>query len=208
MTFPHHPEAAIPDHVQALIFDCDGTLVDTMPIHFAAWTKALEPYGITMGEKRFYQYAGMPTAKIIEILSREQGIAVSPERVAEEKENLYLEFLHRAAPIDDVIAIARREQGHRKLAVASGGWRRIVEAALNVVGVLDLFPVIVGADDVEHGKPHPDVFLEAARRLGVAPEHCLVYEDGELGFEAARRAGMQVIDVRPWYMNDEVRKAV
>ena len=144
MTFPHHPEAAIPDHVQALIFDCDGTLVDAVPIHFAAWTKALEPYGITMGEKRFYQYAGMPTAKIIEILSREQGIAVSPSGWPEEGE-VYLEFLHRAAPIDDVIAIARREQGHRKLAVASGGWRRIVEAALNVVGVLDLFPVIVGA---------------------------------------------------------------
>ena len=99
-----------------------------------------------------------------------------------------------------MVAIARREKGKRKLAVASGGWKRVVKESLTLVGVEDLFDAIVGADDVEKGKPEPDVFLKAAEKIGVLPGNCLVYEDGDLGIEAAKRAGMEVIDVRPWYL--------
>ena len=200
MTFPSNPLAPIPTHIEALIFDCDGTLVHTMPTHYRAWVKALAPYGLTFNTEQFYGFAGMPTRRIIEILSAEQGINVSAERVAIEKEDMYLSLVHGVLPIDEVIALARRESGHRKLAVASGGWRRIVGASLKAAGIFDLFPVIVGADDVAHGKPHPDCFLEAARSLGVSPDKCLIFEDGDQGFEAARRAHIQAIDVRPWYM--------
>jgi HAD superfamily hydrolase (TIGR01509 family) len=103
-------------------------------------------------------------------------------------------------PIHSVVEIARRERGRRKLAVASGGWKRVVKESLTVIGVEEWFDAIVGGDDVQHGKPAPDVFLLAAQRIGLRPDECVVYEDGELGFVAAKAAGMAVIDVRPWYL--------
>lgn len=198
--FPQHHEAEIPAHIKGLIFDCDGTLIDTMPIHYRAWCQALAPTGLVLSEERFYSFAGVPTQKIIEVLSAEQNKPVDAAKIAHEKEACYTHMMPEALPIDEVINIARREQGHRKLAVASGGWHALVEKALKMVNCDTLFDTIVGADEVVHGKPHPDMFLEAARRLGVAPQDCIVYEDGEAGFQAARAAGMQVIDVRPWYL--------
>jgi beta-phosphoglucomutase family hydrolase len=198
--WPGDWDAEIPERIRGLIFDCDGTVVDTMPVHFLAWNKALEAVKIHLPEERFYAFAGMPTVTIIQLLAKEQGIACDPEAVAREKERIYVESLETLEPIHSVVAIARREKGKRKLAVASGGWKRVVKQSLTVVGVEDLFDAIVGADDVVHGKPAPDVFLKAAEMIGVNPEACVVYEDGELGIEAARRAGMEVIDVRPWYL--------
>lgn len=198
--FPHHHEAPIPAHIKGLIFDCDGTLVDTMPMHYQAWLKTLAPLGIPFDEDRFYSFAGMPTQKIIEILCTEQGIHADAAQLAHEKELLYIAAIPGVAAIHDVVNIARREHGHRQLAVASGGWAHIVRQSLTAIGILELFPVIVGADNVVHGKPHPDVFLEAARQMNLTPDQCIVYEDGELGFQAAHAAKMQVIDVRPWYL--------
>ncbi len=198
--WPADPHAEIPADVRGLIFDCDGTLVDTMPLHYVAWVKALEHVGIHFPEERFYSFAGAPTRTIIEILAKEQGIACNAEAVAVEKERIYTESLERLEPIHSVIEIARREKGRRKLAVASGGWKRVVKASLTVVGIEEMFEAIVGADDVVHGKPAPDVFLRAAELLGLKPEECVVYEDGEMGIVAARAAGMRVIDVRPWYL--------
>jgi HAD superfamily hydrolase (TIGR01509 family) len=137
---------------------------------------------------------------IIKTLSREQGVSCDPEEVAHLKERIYTESLENLEPIHSVVAIAKRERGRRKLAVASGGWRRLVKHTLTLVGVEELFDAIVGADDVEHGKPAPDVFLRAAELIGIAPGECLVYEDGEPGIVAAERAGMACIDVRPWYL--------
>ena len=198
--WPTDPHAEIPADVKGLIFDCDGTLVDTMPLHYVAWVKALEHVGIHFPEERFYSFAGAPTRTIIEILAKEQNIQCDPEAVAIEKEKLYTENLEQLEPIHSVIEIARREKGKRKLAVASGGWKRVVKASLTVVGIEDMFEAIVGADDVIHGKPAPDVFLKAAGLLGLKPEECVVYEDGEMGIVAAMAAGMRVIDVRPWYL--------
>jgi beta-phosphoglucomutase family hydrolase len=203
MTSPQWPQdwdAPIPERIRGLIFDCDGTIVDTMPVHFMAWCKALEEVKIHFPEERFYSFAGAPTVTIIQTLAREQGVACDPVEVAKHKEHLYVESLENLEPIHSVVAIARREKGKRKLAVASGGWKRVVKQTLTVVGVEDLFEAIVGADDVEHGKPAPDVFLKAAAQIGVPPDQCLVYEDGDLGIEAAKRAGMEWIDVRPWYL--------
>jgi len=198
--WPEDWDAEIPSDVKGLIFDCDGTLVDTMPLHYAAWVKAMEGVGIHFPEERFYSFAGAPTRTIIEILSKEQGVAVDAQKVALEKERLYVESLEKLDPIQSVMAIVRREKGRRKLAVASGGWKRVVKKTLTVVGIEDLFDAIVGADDVVHGKPAPDVFLKAAEMIGLTPAECVVYEDGEMGIEAAKAAEMRVIDVRPWYL--------
>jgi beta-phosphoglucomutase family hydrolase len=198
--WPNDPDAPIPADVRGLIFDCDGTLVDTMPLHYVAWVKALQHVGIHFPEERFYSFAGAPTRTIIEILTKEQGIAVDAEQVALDKEKLYTENLERLEPIHSVIEIAKRERGKRKLAVASGGWKRVVKASLTVVGIEDMFDAIVGADDVVHGKPAPDVFLKAAEILHLQPHECVVYEDGEMGILAAQAANMRVIDVRPWYL--------
>lgn len=198
--WPEHWDAPIPERIRGLIFDCDGTIVDTMPVHFMAWCKALAEVNIHFPEERFYSFAGAPTVTIIQTLAREQGVACDPVEVARAKEHIYVESLENLEPIHGVVTIAKREKGKRKLAVASGGWKRVVKQTLTVVGVEELFEAIVGADDVEHGKPAPDVFLKAAQLIGIPPEQCLVYEDGDLGIEAAKRAGMEWIDVRPWYL--------
>jgi len=200
LEWPRDHDAAIPARIRGLIFDCDGTLVDTMPLHFLAWTSALERHGLKLSEKRFYEFAGMPTAKIVEVLSVEQGILASAEQIAHEKEQIYVASIPGVQRIHQVVDIAQREKGLRKLAVASGGWKLVVRQSLRAIAIEDLFEVIVGADDVEHGKPAPDMFLKAAEMMGLKPQECVVYEDGDLGIEAARRAGMEWVDVRPWYL--------
>ena len=181
---------------EALIFDCDGTLVNSMPVHFTAWRKTLGKHGFELTEKRFYSLAGQPTWRLVEMLAEEHGATVDVRAVAREKEQDFVQLLHLVQPIDTVIQIARENFGKKKLAVASGGWRDITRMQLRHVGILDWFETIVTAEDTERHKPEPDVFLEAARRLGVPPEACLVYEDADLGIEAARRAGMAWVDVR------------
>ena len=177
-SFPHHHEAEIPPHIKGLIFDCDGTLIDTMPIHYRAWCKTLADFGMDFPEAKFYSFAGMPTRLIVETLAREQGKCLDPDRVAELKERVYLKMMPRAPVIEAVAAIAKREKGHRKLAVASGGWHNIVVESLTNAGIVGLFDAIVGADDVVHGKPAPDMFLKAAELMGLPPAACLIYEDG------------------------------
>lgn len=188
-----------PPHVKALIFDCDGTLADTMPAHFAAWTAMLTPYGIPFPEPRFYAMGGMPTSQIIRILAADAGVVVDDiAAMVEAKERLFLQHLDALAPIVPVVAIAAAYRGNLPMAVASGGYRAVVTSTLQRIGVFDWFGALVAAEDTTRHKPEPDVFLEAARRLGVAPAACAVFEDTDLGMEAARRAGMLGIDVRPW----------
>lgn len=189
----------IPDTVRGLIFDCDGTLADNMPAHFRAWTIVTQRHGLTFTEDRFYQLGGTPSATIAAILAREQGKVVDAHLIAEEKEREFLEQLAAVRPIPPIVETARAQRGVRPMAVASGGYRSVVLATLEQIGVLDWFPVVVTAEDVMRPKPAPDVFLEAAKRLDVQPESCLVFEDTGIGIAAARDAGMQVFDVRDVY---------
>ena len=185
--------------IQALIFDCDGTLTDSMPAHYVAWHATLSRHGIEFSEDRFYALGGMPTDKIIALLGVEQGMALDHVALAREKEDDFLRSLHLITAIEPVVEIVREYHGKLKLAVASGGWRDVIERQLAQTGLRHYFSAVVTAEDTPRHKPEPDVFLEAARRLEVAPQHCRVYEDSDLGIEAARRAGMQWVDIRPWH---------
>jgi HAD superfamily hydrolase (TIGR01509 family) len=142
----------------------------------------------------------MPTVTIIETLAKEQNVVCDVQTAAHEKERLFLANIESLEPVHRVIEIVQREKGRRRMAVASGGWTNVINQSLAAVGLEGMFDAIVGADQVKHGKPAPDIFLMAAERLGLQPDECLVYEDGDLGIQAARAAGMQVIDVRPWYL--------
>jgi HAD superfamily hydrolase (TIGR01549 family) len=182
--------------VDALIFDCDGTLADTMPAHYRAWMEILRPHGISFPEDRFYAMGGMPTGKILEVLFAGSGKVPDIEALTRAKEDAFVAKAAEIRPIEKVVAVARKARGTTPMAVASGGHRHMVELTLRHIGILDWFPVLVAAEDTDRHKPEPDVFLEAARRLGVPPEVCTVYEDTDLGIEAARRAGMRWVDVR------------
>jgi beta-phosphoglucomutase-like phosphatase (HAD superfamily) len=182
--------------VSALIFDCDGTLADTMPTHYRAWLDILRPHGVPFPEDRFYSLGGMPTGKILQILFSEVGKVPDVDALTRQKEAAFIAQSSGIRPVEKVVAIARGARGKTPMAVASGGHRHMVELTLRQIGVLDWFPVIVAAEDTARHKPEPDVFLEAARRLGISPASCTVYEDTDLGIEAARRAGMTWVDVR------------
>lgn len=200
MISPTNPTAwAPPTGTRGLIFDCDGTLADTMPAHFRAWTTMLGRHGIPFTETRFYQLGGMPTAKIIRLLSDETGVPVSDvDAMVAEKEAAFLECLSAIQPMEAVVAIAAAYRGRLPMAVASGGYRDTITRTLDQLGIRDWFDAMVVAEDTPRHKPEPDVFLEAARRLTVPPEGCVVFEDTDIGLEAARRAGMASVDVRAW----------
>jgi beta-phosphoglucomutase family hydrolase len=183
----------------AIIFDCDGTLVDSMPVHFLAWHETMSRYGIQFPEDRFYALGGMPSHRIIAMLSEEQGIALDPNRVAHEKEQSFLNRIDMLVPIEPVVAIAREFRGVKPISVASGGFRDIILQQMRQIEIHDWFDTVVTAEDTARHKPEPDVFLEAARRMQVSADRCLVFEDADLGVEAARRAGMRCIDVRSFF---------
>lgn len=184
---------------KAIIFDCDGTLVDSMPVHYLAWRETMNKYGIVFDEERFYALGGMPSHRIIDLLSQEQNRNLNSDAIAHEKEQAFLDRLDMLIPIEPVLQVARSCRGRKPMAVASGGFRAIILQQLAQLELVDWFDTVVTAEDTQRHKPEPDVFLEAARRLGVAPKDCLVFEDAELGVEAARRANMPCIDVRTFH---------
>ncbi len=175
---------------RAFIFDCDGTLADNMPLHFKAWTRAMEDFGGSYPEELFYEWGGVPTADIVKRLNVKFGLSLDVDEVVHRKEHYYREMIPHVAPVHDVVALVREHHGEKPLAVASGGHRDLVERTLHALGIHEMFDAVVAAEDYERGKPAPDPFLTAAARLQVAPEHCLVFEDTNSGVEAARAAGM------------------
>ena len=189
----------IEPHIKAIIFDADGTLIDTMPAHYLAWEETTQFFGGHFPEKLFYELGGIPSRRIVEILNEKFGHSWNPEEFTAHKEKLYIDtYLPKCKIIEPVVDIAKLYKGRMPLGVGTGATQEVVQAALAVTGISDLFDTVVGADDVENGKPAPDTFLEAARRLGVEPQYCLVYEDSDMGLRAAESAGMTSIDVRPY----------
>ncbi len=185
--------------LDAFIFDCDGTLADSMPPHFRAWSVISQEYGFDFDEDRFYSLGGWPTHKVAALLIQESGNELDIEAISEKKEKLFLELMHTVRPIEPMVELVRKVYGVKPLAVATGGIPFLCYPILRQIGIFECFQTIVTALDVEHGKPAPDVYLEAARRLAVDPTRCLAYEDTDPGIQAARAAGMDVIDVRSFY---------
>jgi len=181
---------------KALIFDCDGTLVDTMPLHWRAWQIISERHGLHFPEERFYAYGGVPTRDILKILAEEQCKSIDPIAVAYEKEEAFLGHLDDIEPIHAVVEIAREHAGKLPMAVASGGTQKVINMILDQLGIRGLFRSVVTSECVANQKPAPDIFLEAAARLRVEPRFCRAYEDSDLGLKAIRAAGMEAVDVR------------
>jgi beta-phosphoglucomutase-like phosphatase (HAD superfamily) len=181
---------------RGIIFDCDGTLADTMPLHWRAWQVISRRHGFRFPQDRFYSLGGVPSRDILKLLSAEQGLGLDPQAVAREKEAEYLPLIAQVEPINTVVGTAREYCGKIPLAVASGGTRKVIEQVLEHLGIRHLFQAVVTTEDVVHQKPAPDIFLEAARRIGVPPQFCRAYEDTDLGMKAIRAAGMEAVDVR------------
>jgi HAD superfamily hydrolase (TIGR01549 family) len=185
------------DGIEAVIFDCDGTLVNSMPAHFEAWCEALAYYGAAnvLQEDVFYAMGGRPTKDIVVDLNSDYGLKLDPEAVAMKKRDSFMQHLDRIELIEEVVEHARNLRGKLPMAIATGGTRMVIEKTLQAVGVSDLFDEVVTAEDVANGKPAPDIFLYAAKLLGAAPEKCLVLEDAPAGIMAAQLAGMAVVTV-------------
>lgn len=182
--------------IRGIVFDCDGTLADTMPMHWIAWNRVTTRNGLHFPEDRFYALGGVPSRDIVQLLCLEQNINLDPIAVSHEKELEYLPMLDQVQPISEVVNVAWENHGKIPMAVASGGQKLIIEQVLVHLGIRQLFDAIVTSEDVTRQKPAPDIFLEAARRIGVAPEFCRGYEDTDLGMQAIIAAGMDAVDVR------------
>lgn len=183
-------------HIQGIIFDCDGTLADSMPLHWRAWQAVTLRHQLHFPEDRFYSLGGVPSRDILKVLGEEQNIPIDPLAVAKEKEHEYLKLLDQVNPIHEVVGVAHHYAGRIPMAVASGGIKTIIERVLIHLGIRELFQAVVTSEDVTRQKPAPDIFLEASRRLGIPPEKCRAYEDTDLGLQAIRAAGMDAVDVR------------
>jgi HAD superfamily hydrolase (TIGR01509 family) len=182
----------------AFIFDCDGTLADSMPLHQKAWVFALQAHGASFAFtwELFMRRAGMTLEQTVQELNVEFGLKMDPLAVARDQRRYYEELMHAVEPIEQVVQFARSKAAQHPLSVASGGERGIVLRTLDKIGVRELFPVVVVAADVKRGKPDPEMFLLAAAKMGVAPESCLVFEDSPSCAEAAERAGMGAVLIR------------
>jgi len=180
---------------RAYLFDCDGTIADSMPLHYVAWKSALGEWQCEFEEELFYSWGGKPASEIISELNELQGLKMPVEAVAERKERLYFEMLPQLKVVPEVLEHIEDQEGRIPYAVVSGSRRDSVTASLSVLGLLDKFETIVSAGDYAKSKPHPEPFLLAAARLGVAPEDCLVFEDTEMGIQAATAAGMASVRV-------------
>ncbi len=194
----------LPIGCRGLIFDCDGTLVDSMPLHYQAWVTVLRRYGLAFSEARFYQWAGVPVDEIVRRLAAESGMAVDAQAIANERDR-YFHSLPSSdlRPVTPVVDIARHYRRQLPMAVATGSTLASARASLQAIGILDWFDAIISSHEAGRPKPAPDVFLLAAERIGIPPESCVAFEDGDAGLLSAREAGMQAIDIRPWLQADD-----
>ncbi|MCY1722469.1 beta-phosphoglucomutase family hydrolase [Prolixibacteraceae bacterium Z1-6] len=186
-----HPEA------KALIFDLDGTLSDSLPVHIKTWNMVGEKYGFDFDPQIIFEMTGMPTIEFARRIIRQYNVSETPENLVKMKQQSFWDFAHLLIPVVKVTAIVEKYHGKLPMSVGTGASRKSAEVQLKALGLTDYFDTIISADDVTNHKPEPDTFLECARLMGVAPEFCQVFEDGDLGITAAKTAGMFVTDIRP-----------
>jgi beta-phosphoglucomutase family hydrolase len=185
--------------IKGLIFDLDGTIADTMPAHFIAWRETCKKHGIDFTTDLFGQLAGIPLYGTVEKLNEMFNKSIDPVKVGEEKEDLFRAAIHKTKVVEPVANIIREYYGKLPMSVGTGGQREIAESTLRIVGMDKYFDILVTSDDISNPKPHPETFLKCAEQMGVAPKDCQVFEDGVLGMNAARDAGMKITDVTKYY---------
>ncbi|HKK43033.1 MAG TPA: HAD-IA family hydrolase [Bacteroidales bacterium] len=190
--------------IRGLIFDLDGTLADTMPYHFEGWRKACRKFGADIDNAFLRKHTGTPGWLIADEIIKKCGLdgTVSREEIMHEKLMQFTKEQHLVQPISQVVDIVKKYYGILPMSIGTGGHREAVERTLEVTGLRKYFDIIVTANDVDNFKPHPETFLKCADLMNVEPQFVEVFEDGDLGLEAARTAGMQATDVRPWYDSD------
>jgi beta-phosphoglucomutase-like phosphatase (HAD superfamily) len=184
---------------KGLIFDLDGTLADTMPIHYIAWKNAAAKYDIDFTVELFGRLAGIPLYPTVDKLNELFGTSINPKIMGDLKEDEYEQNMHLTPEIKVVTDIVRKYHGKIPMAIGTGGSRRIALKTLDIIGLTGYFNVLVCSEDVTQFKPHPETFLKCAGLMGVAPEDCEVFEDGVLGIQAAKTAGMMFVDVTKYY---------
>ena len=180
---------------RAYLFDCDGTIADSMPLHFIAWTRAFAEWNCPFDEQLFYAWGGRPTSEIVAELNRMHGLHMPVEETAARKEQIYYALLPQLEPVEEVLEHIHAMHSRIPFAVVSGSSRESVAKSLRTLHLLDKFDLIVGSEDYARGKPAPDAFLTAAERLGVPPRDCLVFEDTDFGIQAAQAAAMAWVRV-------------
>ncbi len=182
--------------IRALIFDCDGTLVHTIDAHMRAWDNIFKKYEINLPSSYLSSYNSVPSRIIVEDINRDTGSSFNPLEIAKEKEDLVYDFLDEVQTVDPVVEYVHAYSGRLPMSVISGGFRKNVIKSLEAVSLSKYFNPIIGADDDHPPKTHPESFIKLAEIMGVSPELCVVFEDGDVGLDNAIRAGMHVIDVR------------
>ena len=190
---------SIDPQAKGLIFDLDGTLADTMPIHYLAWKNAAARYGIHFTTELFSQLAGIPLYPTVEKLNQIFGKQINPKEMGDIKEAEFEKNMHLTPEIKIVTDLVRANYGKIPIAVGTGGARRLALKTLEIIGLNEYIDVLVSSEDVSQYKPHPETFLKCAMQMGVDPVDCEVFEDGILGIQAAKSAGMMVVDVTKYY---------
>jgi beta-phosphoglucomutase-like phosphatase (HAD superfamily) len=191
-------ELNVQSGARALIFDLDGTLSDSLPVHMATWNSLGETFGFIFEDRILHEMTGMPTITFAERLVSENNLKISPEELVRLKQQAFWNSVGLVKPIDLVVDIVKSNYGILPMSVGTGASYRSAMLQLDTLGLTRYFDAIVTADDVENHKPYPDTFLKCAQLMGVDPSVCQVFEDGILGMQAARSAGMMVTDVRPF----------
>ena len=191
----------IKPNIKGLIFDLDGTLADTLPCHHMGWQSACEKFGVSIDEEFLIKHTGSPSWIIADIFLKKNNLIgkITVKEIVAEKTKAFYELQHKVKSIEPVAEIVRRYYGKLPMAVGTGGHRLAVERTLELTNLRQYFDIIITANDVENYKPHPETFLKCAEKMNIEPCFIEVFEDGDLGIEAAIAAGMQATDVRSWY---------
>ena len=184
---------------KALIFDLDGTLADTMPIHFLAYKNILVNYGIDFTPGIFATLAGIPAVGTIEKLNEMYGTNMNAEEVGHFKEREYEKIMYKMKPVQPVIELVEKYYGKMPMAVGTGGYKRLAWKTMHILKLEKYFDILVSTEEVARPKPFPDTFLRCAELMGVEPSVCEVFEDGEPGIQAAKAAGMMATLVTGYY---------
>jgi len=182
--------------INALIFDLDGTLANTMHLHWNAWQKVMKKHNFSFSKNEFFEMGGTPTRDILRKILKNNLQCYDIESIAKDKETAYLDQINEIKPIDPVVELARAFFKQKPMAVATGTTQKVARLVLDHLGILEMFDLIITSQDVVKQKPDPEIFLEASRRLHVDHRNCAVFEDSKRVLEQIKLAGMISIDVR------------